>query len=317
MSQGMTPYDFVQQVFYAQEKVRLDMWPTDDKYKEVLMEANLILDELQSIEDWTWLREPLVLGPVGIPPHDISRPHGPYMPHGPNHPHHDHIPEFPLPHWVYKPSTLNHDTLRLYRLKPHHHPHLLDHPGHEHAIDMNDLIMTGYIEVPLCSAGEASWRKERQFTGYGQIHMPDFRLRAANMGGTITFNRPLTPHERNRRVAVLDVQRRLQHLHICDEWCKGVDPESPISYERDKNTGLFINPCARIEKRIFTEIPDPNYMVIATASRHGEGSPPAQARIMGLQDQAQKILSAMRQNDAAATDADYLEWDVPGYYEVI
>lgn len=314
MSEGMTPYDFVQQVFYAQEKVRLDMWPTDDKYKEVLMEANLILDELQTTEDWTWLREPLVLGPLGHHGHDHMVPHGPGGIGG----HLSHIPEFQLPHWVYKPSTLNHDSLRLYRLKPHHPHHDQYHEHyHEHGIDMHDLMLQDYIEVPFCSPGDASWRKERQFAGNGQIHLPDFRLRAANMGGTITFNRPLTPHERNRRVAVLDVQRRMEHLHICNEWCKGVDPDQPISYERDTETGLFINPCARIEKRIFTEIPDPLYMVITTAARHGEGSPPAQARIMGLQDQSQKILSAMRQNDAAATDADYLEWDVPGYFEVV
>ena len=304
MSNGMTPYDFVQQVFYAQEKVRLDMWPSDDKYKEVLMEANLILDELQSTEDWTWLREPLILGMLGLH-------HDPYVPHGPGGTvgHFDQIPEFQLPNWVYKPSTLNHDCVKLYRLKPHHF-------HSDGIIDGNDLMLHSYIEVPLCSAGDASWRKERQFTGNGQIHVPDFRLRAANIGGVITFNRPLTPHERNRRVAVIDVQRRIEHLHICDAWCKGVDPNQPINYKRDDN-GNFINPCARIEQRIFTEIPDPNYMVIATAARHGEGSPPAQARIMGLQDQAQKILSAMRQNDAAATDSDYLEWDVPGYFEVV
>lgn len=315
MSNGMTPYDFVQQVFYAQEKVRLDMWPSDDKYKEVLMEANLILDELQSMEDWTWLRDSLVLGPVGLMPHDIRHPHGPYLPHGPVHGPFANIPEFTLPNWVYKPSTLNHDCVKLYRLKPHHHPHILERHNYDEVIDASDLILTNYIEVPLCSAGDASWRKERQFTGNGQIHVPDFRLRAANMGGTITFNRPLTPHERNRRVAVMDVQRRLEHLHICNAWCKGVNGGTP-DYTRDDN-GNFKNPCAQIEHRIFTEIPDPNYMVIATAARHGEGSPPAQARIMGLQDQAQKILSAMRQNDTAATDSDYLEWDVPGYYEVV
>ena len=63
MSEGLTTYDFVQQVYYAQEKVILDFWPDDDKFKEVLFEANLILQELQNSEDWTWLREQLVLGP--------------------------------------------------------------------------------------------------------------------------------------------------------------------------------------------------------------------------------------------------------------
>ena len=300
MSSGMTPYDFVQQVFYAQEKVRLDLWPSDDKYKEVLMEANLILDELQSMEDWTWLRESIILGSLSSP-----------VP-GARH----SIPEFTLPNWVYKPSTLNHDSVRLYRLKPHHHYHVDDHsPFREEEIIGNDLILHDYIEVPIASAGDANWRKEKQFTDFGQIHLPDLKLRAAKIGNVITFNRPLTPHERNRRVAVMDVQRRLGHLHICNAWCKGADGNA-VDYSRDEN-GNFKNPCALIEERVFTEIPDPNYMVIATAARHGEGSPPAQARIMGLQDQAQKILSAMRQNDTAATDADYLEWDIPGYYEVV
>ena len=50
MSEGIRPYDFVQQVYYAQEKVILDFWPDDDKYKEVLFEANLILQELHTWE---------------------------------------------------------------------------------------------------------------------------------------------------------------------------------------------------------------------------------------------------------------------------
>ena len=50
-SQGLTTYDFVQQVYYAQEKTILDFWPEDDKFREVLMEANLVLQELQNSED--------------------------------------------------------------------------------------------------------------------------------------------------------------------------------------------------------------------------------------------------------------------------
>ena len=47
MSFGLTPYDFVQQVYYVQEGVILDYWPSDDKYKEIIMQGNLILEELQ------------------------------------------------------------------------------------------------------------------------------------------------------------------------------------------------------------------------------------------------------------------------------
>jgi hypothetical protein len=71
------------------------------------------------------------------------------------------------------------------------------------------------------------------------------------------------------------------------------------------------------EKRHLIEIPDPNYVIMATAARHAEGSPPALGRVAGLQDAAQRILSAMRQNDSVATDADYQDWEVPGYLEVI
>ena len=59
----MTLDDFVRQVYYTQEKVVLDFNFFDDKYREVIMELNLVLQELQKEEDWLWLRERLVLGP--------------------------------------------------------------------------------------------------------------------------------------------------------------------------------------------------------------------------------------------------------------
>ena len=288
MSYGIAPRDFVQQVYYAQEKVVLDFWPTDDKYKEVLFEANLVLQELQNVEDWTWLRERIVLGPC--------------------HHHHNEIPEFELPRWVYKPSTLCHDSVKLYRPEHHHHC--------GHCCSHDEYRVKDFIDVPLASAGDNQWRKEMQISEFGQINLHDRRLRAVTIGNIVTFNRPLRPYE-ERRVAVMDVQRRLKPMHICNEGCTvGVDPEKPISYSLDAN-GEWENPCRHIERVVFEEIPDPNYMVMMTAARHAEGSPPAQSRIQGLTDAAQRILSAMRQNDAAATDADYLEIEVPGYVEVI
>lgn len=283
MSEGIRPYDFVQQVYYAQEKVILDFWPDDDKYKEVLFEANLILQELQNVEDWTWLRDQLVLGPCW---------------HHPNQ-----IPEFDLPPWVYKPSTLNHDALKL-------HPPLPFHPFGDLGYDRYH-----FINVPLVSTGDNRKINDIAVDGFSNVHIPDLKLKAVRVGDTITFNRPLTPRE-SHCVAVLDVQRRIKQFHICDHTCTGVDPEMPISYEFDEN-GKWVNPCSKIEQRALCEIPDPNYVVMATAARHAEGSPPALARVAGLQDAAQKILSAMRQNDAAATEADYQDWDIPGYVEVI
>ena len=288
MSFGLTPRDFVQQVYYAQEKVVLDFYPTDDKYKEVLFEANLVLQELQNVEDWTWLRERLVLGSC--------------------HHHHNEIPEFQLPEWVYKPSTLYHDSLKLYLPERHCH--------HGHCCEPDEYMVHNFIDVPIASTGDNQWRKNFQITDFGQIHLRDRRLRAIRVGNLVTFNRPLLPNE-ELRVAVLDVQRRLLPLHICNEGCTvGRDPDSPISYDLDEH-GNWVNPCKHIEPVVFTEIPDPNYMVMQTAARHAEGSPPAQSRIQGLTDAAQRILSAMRQNDASATDADYYEVEVPGYIEVV
>lgn len=293
MSKGIKPYDFVQQVYYAQEKVVLDFWPTDDKYKEVLFEANLLLQELQSQEDWNWLRERIVLGDTHHKPNEI--------------------PEYKLPDWVYKHSTLYDDTIKLYRkMPPHHHCNGYCQCGEYDGMKFN---MRDFIEVPFASVGDNQHRKDKLMTERGVIHVWDPKLRAVRIGDIITFNRMFVPFE-ECRVAVMDVQRQIKQFHICNDFCKGVDPEQSISYELDEH-GNFINPCAKIEPVMLTEIPDPNYVVIATAARHAEGSPPAAARVQSLNDQAQRILSAMRQNDAAATDADYAEWDIPGYVQIV
>ena len=293
MSQGITAYDFVQQVYYMQEKVILDYWPTDDKYKEVLMEANLVLQELQNCEDWSWLREQLLLGDTTSTPHEI--------------------PEYKLPDWVYKVSTLNHDSMKLYRIKPPHfcrcHHHCFHH-GHELHFDLWD-----YIEVPFASVGDNQFRKQKQYTELLAMGLNDPKLRAVNIGDIITFNRILTPFECHR-VAAVDVQRRIEQFHICDDTCVGVDLDEDLDYTRDDD-GNFVNPCNKIKPLYLKEIPDPNYVIMQTAARHAEGSPPAQGRITGLQDNAQRILSAMRQNDASATDSDYVEWDSVGCYEVL
>lgn len=273
MSYGLTPYEFVQQVYYAQEKVLLDFHPDDDKYKEVIVEANLVLQELQKEEDWTWLRERIVLGPLDSHPNEI--------------------PEFRLPEWVYKPSTLYGDGVRLHRRLHHHH--------HHHHHDDEEFSERDYISVPWSSTGMLSHKsRDQQFSRLGQLHRNEHFLSAINTGDIVTFNRLLFPHERHR-IAVTDVQRRIKLLHLCSDKCP-----------RDEEGN-----CKLIEKRILTEIPDPNYVVIKTAEYHALGSPPAAGMITYLQDQAQKLLSAMRQNDAAATDADDIEWQIPGVITVV
>jgi len=269
MSKGISPYDFVQQVYYAQEKTILDFWPNDDKYREVLIEANLILRELEAMEDWTWLRETIVLGSCD----DIT----------------NEIVQFELPDDVYKLSTLNHDCLRLYPILGED-----DEGGYI-------LNETYFIPVPIASSGDQRFNREKQTNWLAMNHVHDFQLRAVVQGNVIKFNRMLTPHEASM-VLVADVQKHIKPFHVCN-------PNTCIDVEDST--------CPNADDFYLTEVPDPNYVIMATAARHAEGSPPALARIAGLQDAAQRILSQMRANDASATDSDYIEWDTPGYIEVI
>ena len=131
MSRGITAYDFVKQVYYAQEKVVLDFHPDDDKFKEVLYEANLVLQELQNVEDWSWLRERYLLGPVYWSP--------------------DKIPDFELPEWVYKPSTTFGDCVKL---------HLMTHHG---------LSERSFIRVPWASDGQMSARRTYDVAPWDEV----------------------------------------------------------------------------------------------------------------------------------------------------
>lgn len=281
MSYGLTPYEFVQQVYYAQEKVVLDFRPDDDKYKEVLFEANLVLQELQKEEDWTWLRERIILGSTApLRKGDRS------------------IPEFQLPEWVYKVSTLHNDCVRLHRhMRCRRGIYMAcgECGGLDRCIDQLD-----YIEVPIASTGYLHHNGRRAWDSRLAVNVPNTELKAITVGNVLTFSRPLLPHEQDR-IAVVDVQRRIGQIHVCGKDCP-----------RDEDGN-----CTLIEDRILTDVPDPNYVVIKTAAYHAEGSPVAAARAGTLNDQAQKILSAIRQNDTAATDADYMDWDIPGFYEVI
>lgn len=264
MGAGITPYDFVQQVYYAQEKVLLDFWPTDDKYREVLVEANLVLQELEAQEDWTWLRQRLILGPVDAPK--------------------GVIPEFQLPEGA-RLSALYKDTLKLCPIDRR-----TGMPGN-----------IGCIEVPLLSPGYNGARQMRQ---YGTVGMPGYGgqpLGAVCIGDTVTFNRPLHRSESKGRLLVADVQMPIEKFHVCNDAC---------TLDADHK-------CAKASERYLTEVPMPNYVVIQTAARHAEGSPPAQARIQGLTDQAQRLLSTMRSNDANATESDYADWDDLSYVSVV
>ncbi len=103
MSRGLTIADFVQQVLYAVYKVRLDVDASlegsfhskSDKFKEVVMEGNFVLQELQKEQDWNFLRDRWEMGFSKNPRHGIQ--------------------EFELPEDVYKVCTGYNDAVRLHR----------------------------------------------------------------------------------------------------------------------------------------------------------------------------------------------------------
>lgn len=106
MSRGLTIADLVQQVLYAIYKVRLDVEENEfggsfhsksDKFKEVVMEANFVLQEFQKEQDWNFLRDRWEMG------HAIN----------PRHPH-DGIQEVKIPDEVYKLCTGYGDAVRLH-----------------------------------------------------------------------------------------------------------------------------------------------------------------------------------------------------------
>ena len=107
MSRGLTIADLVQQVLYAVYKVRLDVTSgvegsfhsKSDKFKEVVMEANFVLQEFQKEQDWNFLRDRWEIGLAMNPP----------IPNG--------IQEVEIPSEVYKLCTGYGDGVRLHR--PH------------------------------------------------------------------------------------------------------------------------------------------------------------------------------------------------------
>ena len=139
MSRGLTIADFVQQVLYAMYKVRLDVDASkegafhskSDKFKEIVMEANFVLQEFQKEQDWNFLRERWDMG--------IARPtHG--------------IQEFRIPDGVYKVCTGYNDAVRL------HNPRSLstmqipfDSPrsGNHQAIEMFDEYGSANVDKNL------------------------------------------------------------------------------------------------------------------------------------------------------------------------
>ena len=269
---SMTLEEFVREVYYIQEKVLLDFNYWDDKAREVIQELRLVLQELQKEEDWLWLRERLVLGPCD----DFGRGGS--------------IPEFALPEWVYKPSSLHDDSVRLYRTRGN-----------------GSLVERDYLVAPWTTAGEANHPHMEWYTQRGAVNVPERDLFALNLAGTVTFNRPLTAGER-RRVAVTDVQREIRLPEI---------PPRADEYEKaDEKQRAKWDHYYR-EEQWLSEIPEPNYVTTRTAALHCVGSPVAQMRMQDLTDNAQKLLSAMREANAMATAPNHMDWEIPGWVSVV
>lgn len=116
MSRGMTIADFVQQVLYAIYKVRLDVnqgvdgafHSKSDKFKEIVMEANFVMQEFQKEQDWNFLRERWE------------------MAYAKNNEFDPHPQEIQIPEEVYKVCTGYGDAVRL-----HTHGHVKQIPWEE------------------------------------------------------------------------------------------------------------------------------------------------------------------------------------------
>lgn len=165
MSRGLTIAKFVQQVLFAVYKVRLDTAYSDDlpqafhadtdKFKEVVMEGNFVLQELQKEQDWHWLRDRWNMGVAEI------------LPDG-------RIPEFQFnTEQVYKVCTGFNDAVRLH------------HPGYP----------ASFIEIPFTSPRNGTVNMVSMFDGAGRMNQPDNRLQAFVVGDHITFNRQFTQSE--------------------------------------------------------------------------------------------------------------------------
>lgn len=195
MSRGLTIAQFVQQVYYAIYKVRLDTtfdpvalpqaYHADtDKFKEVVFEANLVQQELQQAMDWNWLRSRWMMGISG---EGCDAP----------------IAEYKLPDDIYKVCTGFNDAVRLHdRRNPN-----------------------SFIEVPYTSPRSGTTNIVAMFNEHGQLDVSDNRLMAFVVGEILTFNRPFQGYELNR-VIETDVVRLLPELHICGVDCTQPCPQA-------------------------------------------------------------------------------------------
>lgn len=184
MSRGMTIAEFVQQVFYAVYKVRLDVDASlegafhskSDKFKEVVMEANFVLQELQKEQDWNFLRERWDMGCA-------RNIHG--LPQ-----------EIKIPDGVYKVCTGYGDAVRLH------------HGMSPYAVE----------QIPFEEARTGNRRTVDMYDEYGRLNVDLGQQRAFIVGDVVAFNRPWTRAEIGKPIET-DVISYIEPLHICDSSC--------------------------------------------------------------------------------------------------
>lgn len=193
MSRGMTIADLVQQVLYCMYKVRLDVDASkegafhskSDKFKEVVMEANFVLQEFQKEQDWQFLRDRWDMG-ISRNPRRVMHGRG----------YSTGIQEFRLPPDVYKVCTGYNDAVRLHRQgSPMAAMQVLfeeARSGNRHVIDM--------------------------FDQHGQLNVDMQEQRAFTVGDIVTFSRPWFTSEVGLLVET-DVIRYIEPFHICDDDC--------------------------------------------------------------------------------------------------
>lgn len=132
---------------------------------------------------------------------------------------------------------------------------------------------------------------------YGRPNVYDNSLQAFVVGDTVTFNRRFNRQELNC-MAETHIIRYFKPLHICTDDCPD---DCPKSYK----------------ELILTEIPDPLYIVQKTAASRCDFDPSKAERGQKLDDEAQKLLSSMREHDSASTMPDTYKTSTIGFIPVL
>lgn len=199
----------------------------------------------------------------------------------------------------------------------HHCPKILWSTERGDLFDYIEIYENDFIRVPYMSTGAQHRVNVRQNSITLQPSIPDPQLGAIVLGNEITFSRPLTPHEA-WRIAVMDVQLRIEKFHVCDETCRSIQEMK----SGEKTAPSYPNnPCNLVDiqthRKMLTELPSPLYVIYKTAAYHAQGSPAAANRIVEIQATAQRLLSGLRQDNAEFTEPDTVDYQPIDYINIV